>query len=179
MLDLNKLQEELDKALANETKESLTTWLLEKRKKKKQQFANNNSMKQTFEEAALKCVMFWSDKSFRTSLNQNNGDDSPNAGIGFMLMNMLSLTAQETVTEEKIKKFENKLVELLVETKKRGAAKWEMELDVDYHPSKLLEEAANFAEIDPQCFPCKTWTQIDDDNVATAKYQYGTNPYTL
>jgi hypothetical protein len=31
MLDLKKLEEKLDKALANETAESLTSWLTEKR----------------------------------------------------------------------------------------------------------------------------------------------------
>ena len=33
MLNLNKLEEKLDQALANETEESLTTWLLNKRVK--------------------------------------------------------------------------------------------------------------------------------------------------
>ena len=125
-------------------------------------------IQQSYEDAVLKTVMFWSDKSFRTILNQNNGDDSPQGGIMFALMNMVSGKAQESITEEKIKLFEKKLTELLM-----SCDKYDRTLDVDYHPCILLSEAAKFAEIDEKCFPCKTVTRIDEDNTVHAKYQYG------
>lgn len=132
---------------------------------------------QTFEDAVLKTVMFWSDKSFRTPMNQNNGDDSPNGAMGFMLMNMLSSKAQESITEDKIKSFENKLTELLMGVK--NEARWNWELDVDYHPCQMLATAAEFAGLDSSCFPCKTWTRIDQDFNAIASYQYGGTPTKL
>ncbi len=57
--------------------------------------------------------------------------------------------------------------------------KHERTLDVYYHPCRLLSEAAKFAGIDAGCFPCKTFTRIDDNNKAIAKYQYGANAYEL
>jgi len=123
---------------------------------------------QTYEEAVLKTVMWWSDKSFRTPLNQNNGDDSPQGGMMFALMNTVSMNAQQTATVEKQKAFESKLTELLM-----NCAKQERTLDVDYHPCRMLSEAANFAGIDSGCFPCKSYTSIDDNNKAFAKHGYG------
>lgn len=135
-------------------------------------------MKNTYEEAVLKCVLWWVEKSFHTSLNQNNGDDSTNGGISFMLMNMLSMQAQDSVTPNKIKKFEEKLTELLMAVKD-SSNKWDKELDVDYHLCQKLTEAAKYADIDFSCFPIKSWTVIDNDNKVFAKYQYGAEPIEL
>ncbi|RPI84576.1 MAG: hypothetical protein EHM34_03355 [Nitrosopumilales archaeon] len=126
-------------------------------------------MKNTYEEAVLKVVMWWSDKAFRTPMNQDNGADSDTGFMTFMLMNILSDKAQEKVTEEQIRKFEDKLTELLM----KASCKWERDLDVDYHPCSTLVEAAIFAGIDCSCFPCKSWTQIREDNRVFAKYKYG------
>lgn len=126
-------------------------------------------MKQTYEDAVLKCVLWWSDKSFRTPLNQNNGDDSPQGSMAFARMNMVALSAQQKVTDEKIKKFEDKLIELLLQAKTR----YEKTLSVDYGPCTLLAEAADFAELEYACFPCKTHSFIEDNNEVYVKYQYG------
>jgi hypothetical protein len=131
----------------------------------------NETLTQTFEEAVLKTVMFWSDKSFRTTLNQNNGDNSEHGAMAWMLMNMSSLSAQESVTEDKIKLFESKLTELLMEVKNENTWKWE--LDVDYHPCKMLTDAAEFAGLNSGCFPIKTFTRICPDFSVDARYQYG------
>lgn len=127
-------------------------------------------MKNTYEEAVLKTVLWWSDKAFRTSLNQNNGDNSSQGGMAFMLMNILAMNVQDKITEEQIKKFEEKLTELLIKNKNN---KWERNLNVDYHPCTLLSDAAEYAGINTSCFPCKSSTQIDDQNKVYAKYQYG------
>jgi len=132
---------------------------------------NTLTTQQTFEDAVLKTVMFWSDKSFRTSFNQNNGDDSPNGRMAFMLMNFVANKAQESVSDDKIKMFEDKLTELLKEDHEQ--VKWGLELSVDYNPCDKLYLAAKFAGIDPSCFPCKTFTRIEKDLSVTAKYQYG------
>jgi hypothetical protein len=132
---------------------------------------------QTFEEAVLKTVLFWSDKSFRTPLNQNNGDDSLNGGMMFALMNMKSMAAQESVTDDKVEKFEEKLTELLMDS--QNDPRYEWTLDVDYDPCQMLSEAADYAGFDSGCFPCKTFTRIEKDHNVTAKYQYGGNFITL
>lgn len=130
---------------------------------------------QTFQDAALKVAMFWSDK-MRTPMNQNNGDDSQNGGMAFLLMNMVASKAQETITDEKIKIFEETLISEI--TKLRDDGK-DITLSVDYHPDKELSKACEASSISPSALPCKTVSWIDDNNVATAKYQYGGRVYTL
>ena len=127
-------------------------------------------MKQTYEEAVLKIVMWWSDKSFRTPLNQNNGE----TGMLHTLMNSTSTNANSRTTPQQIKLFEEKLGELLMNASER-----ERNLDVDYHPCSLLAQAADFAKIETAVFPCKSFTRIDKDNRAFAKYQYGNQPIEI
>ncbi len=126
---------------------------------------------QTFEDAVLKTVMFWSDKSFRTTLNQNNGDNSEAGFMTFLLMNNLSMENQKEATEEKIKLFENKLTELLTSDKEN--VKWGITLSVDYDPCEHLYNAVKFAGLNTSCLPIKTFTTIEKDFSVTAKYQYG------
>jgi hypothetical protein len=42
---------------------------------------------QTLEVAVQKIVKWWSQKAFRTPLNQNNGDNSEHGAMAFMLIN--------------------------------------------------------------------------------------------
>ena len=129
---------------------------------------------QSYEDAVLKVVMWWSDKSFRAVMNQNNGDNSQQGGIVSALMNMASLKAQDAVSDEQIKKFESKLTDLLM-----NAGKFDRTLSVDYDPCEMLYRAAEFSGIDTYCFPCKSYTRIDDQNNAYAKYQYGAQEVKL
>jgi hypothetical protein len=126
-------------------------------------------MKQTLEDAVLKAVTWWSDKSFRTTLNQNNGDNTLLGGLTNVRMNTASIIAQDGIDDEKIKKFESKLTELLMNAKNS----YNRSLSVDYHPCEHLFVAAEFAGINSSCFPCKSSTSIDENNRAFAKYQYG------
>lgn len=132
---------------------------------------------QTYEEAVLKTVFFWSDKAFRTAFNQNNGDDSENGAFVFMLMNAASSNAKKQITHEMINKFESKLTENLMALKDENP--YNRMLDVDYHPNEPLRDACEFAGIDSSCMPCKTFTRIEKDNQVTAKYQYGGKFMTL
>ncbi|NET30665.1 MAG: hypothetical protein F6K19_01505 [Cyanothece sp. SIO1E1] len=125
-------------------------------------------MQPNYGDAVEKTVEFWIEKSFRTRLNQNNGDDSSIGGFAFLLMNQLSMKSQDDITEEQIEKFREKLTELLLNDDSRRVM-----LDVDYHPCDKLTTAAIHAGIDTTCFPCKTYTAINrEDNTVDAKFTY-------
>jgi hypothetical protein len=124
---------------------------------------------QTYEEAVRKTVEFWIEKSFRTPNNQNNGDNSSMGVFTWALMNRAAMDAQTEITEENIERFREKLTELLMEEMDK---EYRRELDVDYSPCKRLSDAARYAGIREQCFPCKTWSRIEADNTAKASYQY-------
>lgn len=132
-------------------------------------------MKNTKEQAIEKTVDFWVEKSFRTPLNQNNGDDSQNGGMMFMLMNMVSSSAKETISEEKIDKFKSKMSEIMM-----NADPIPHYIDVDYHPCPTLRYAAEYANIDLGCFPCKTYSTINRETFEVkASYQYRGELVTL
>lgn len=125
-------------------------------------------MKRTYEEACKLVANWWAEKSFETLLNQNNGDDSPTGGMVFMLQNMVSMEAKKDVSEEKIEKFKNKIVELLLLENNE----WRQMLQVDYHPDRILGEACKFAEINEMVLPCKSYTVIEKDNTVKGSFQY-------
>ncbi len=127
--------------------------------------------KRTYEQAVEITVNWWIEKSFKTPLNQNNGDNSENGGIGFMLINLLSMNAQDRNTPEKIEKFKETLTKLLLEAKNKG--RYSNQLDVDYHPSELLSKACEQSGIDTGCLPIKTFTFINQENEVEGRYQYG------
>ena len=131
----------------------------------------------TYKEAVKISVDYWVEKSFKTPLNQNNGDKSTNGDMSFMLMNMLSLDSQKNVTFEQIEKFKSKLTEILLEHE--GQGRGANELDVDYDPNENLAQACKFAQISTSCLPCKTFTFIDNDNKVIGRYQYGGDRFEL
>ncbi len=125
----------------------------------------------TYKEAVDLMVDWWVEKSFKTPLNQNNGDNSDNGWFGHLLMNNLSRKAQEQIDEFKIQKFKGKLTEILLDVEGKG--RYYNEMDVDYHPNEKLQIACRYAEIDPSCLPCKTFTFINNENEIEGRYQYG------
>jgi hypothetical protein len=129
---------------------------------------NIEQIKQTYEEAAIKTAMWWADKSFRTSFNQNNGGE----GFQIALMNILASESQKSVTEEKIKLFESKLVEFIMLFKDSKDYRDKF-IEVDYHPDKILVKAAEFAKLDIGCFPCKSYSKIDNENKVFVRFGYG------
>jgi len=133
---------------------------------------NTNIMEtQTFEKAVEKTVNFWIQKSFKTPMNQDNGDNGSSGVTKTMSMNMLAMKSQVGVSDSKIEKFKTKLTELL-KSKQEECSRHGINLSVDYHPCQMLYEASEYAEIETGCFPCKTTSWIDKDNKATASYQY-------
>jgi hypothetical protein len=125
----------------------------------------------TYEEAVKAVVDFWIDKSFKANFNQNNGDNSENGGMAWLLMNTVSIQARNSVDDGKIEKFRDELTKALMQLK--GGNIYATTLDVDYHPNEMLYNACIASGVDPGCLPCKTFTRIDKDNKAVAKYQYG------
>ena len=135
-------------------------------------------MKQKVIEGIEKVAEFWAEKSFRGGMNQNNGDHSPTGGLTAILMNDLSLRAQGEVSDELVLEFQLQLIEQL----KSAMSSYGRTLHCDYHPCKMLVDAAKAAGIKDssmQAFPCKTTTWIDDEGKVTASYQYGGKIQTL
>lgn len=126
-------------------------------------------MKQTLEEACLKVAIWWADNSFRKVAHHDNGDDSNLGGMVFAMKTMASQKALQLVTEEKITKFENKLVELMLAEN----SNYSRCLDVDYGPCENLMKLARFAELSSDSFPIKSSTSIDEENQVWAKRGYG------
>lgn len=126
--------------------------------------------RRTYKEAVDIMVDWWVEKSFNTALNQNNGDSSHDSGFGFALMNILSLDVQEDINNEKIDRFKLKLKELLMSVEGKG--RFQNQLEVDYDVTGFLLEACQFAEINTNCIPIKTFTFINDNNEIEGKYQY-------
>jgi hypothetical protein len=133
--------------------------------------------KRSYKEAVEISVNWWVEKSFATKFNQNNGDNSDNNRIGFLLMNMAAANKQKEVTDDKIEKFKSKLTELLLANEEKG--RYEKELDVDYNPNRILSEACKFAGINSICLPCKTFTFINNENEVEGRYQYGGELFKL
>lgn len=131
----------------------------------------------TYKEAVEIMVRWWSEKSFKTPMNQNNGDDSPNGGIAFLLMNRAATIAQANVSEEQIQKFESKLTEILLLAEGKGYHA--TMLDVDYDPNRPLQEACNHAGISTRTLPVKTFTRINEKNKVEGRYQYGGDWFIL
>ncbi len=125
----------------------------------------------TYAEAVEITVKWWSEKSFQTAINQNNGDDSPAGGIVFLLQNMLSTKVRADTTPEMIAKFEANLTENLMSVE--NDSRYKTELSVDYHPNKMLSDACTHAGIDASVLPCKSSTSISESNEVYTYYQYG------
>lgn len=132
-------------------------------------------MKQSYEQAVLKTVTWWGEK-IQSPLNQNNGDNSPNGGMAFLLMNMAAGNAQESITPHKVDIFKTALTDRLMGVENE---KYLQTLDVDYHPNAFLSESAQIADIDASAFPCKTWTRIGRDNEVEVSMGYGTVPSVI
>ncbi len=120
----------------------------------------------TYEEAVQIMVDWWVEKSFRTLMNQNNGDDR--SGI---LLNMVAARHLLHVNEDQILLFKKSLTDYLME--KKYANRNHTTLDKDYDPNKPLREACVDSIISPSCLPCKTFTRIDANNNVEGRYQYG------
>lgn len=136
-----------------------------------------STTKRTYKEAVDIMVKWWSEKTFKTVLNQNNGDDSPSGGMTFLLMNKASLAAQSKTTPETIEKFEAKLTELLLGAEHLN--RFYTRLDVDYSPSILLAKACEYSGALLSALPCKTFTRITEENEIEGRYQYGGDWFKL
>ena len=103
----------------------------------------------------------------------DNGDPSPRGDIASLLAGMLNANAP--VTQEEAENFKVALTELLMRI--AGNLRY-FELNVDYHPDKILYDAAVMAGISSKnCFPWKTQMQIEEDQISVSA-GYGA-PYKI
>jgi len=123
---------------------------------------------QSFEEAAAKVVKFWIDNSFGKALNQDMGIEKQ-YDIMNMMANFVSLQSKMETPLESIEKFSKKLYELIMEKKELNKA---VILSVDYSPCEMLNNCCNFAGIDSQVLPIKSYSQINIDNSVIGKQGY-------
>lgn len=133
----------------------------------------------TYEQAVEIMVNWWIEKSFDSKNNQDNGPDSIASIMAMGLANMLAESAQSKITEDNRLKFKEKLTELLIIGKREDGLYWGSTLDVDYHPCEKLFKALEYADINKNCVPIKTFTRINELNQVIGRYQYGGNSFTL
>lgn len=114
-----------------------------------------------------KVAEWWAVKTFDTAMNQNNGDDSENGALGFMLANLNAVTAKsKEATPEAREKFKQALIRQLIEDPNTY-------LDVDYHPSQAIETACKEAGISTNFVPIKTFTIYrKNTNSFEGRFQY-------
>ena len=121
---------------------------------------------QTYEEAVEKVVAWWTEKTFHTPNNQDNGGGP----MFFGVMNRLADSFRKQVTPEKIVIFQNKLKELLLSNGHAGVHF--IYLGVDYDPCEELYLACQAAEINTKLLPCKSDTRIEKDFKVHGKFTY-------
>lgn len=127
----------------------------------------------TYEEAVEIMVNWWIEKSFDTKNNQNNGPDSFASVMAMGFANMLAEDVQSKITEDNRLKFKEKLTELLIKgIEEDGVLYWGNSLSVDYHPCPKLFEALEYAGINKNCVPIKTFTRIEESGHVVGRYQY-------
>lgn len=108
-------------------------------------------MKPTLEQIE-KVAEWWAVRTFDKALNQNNGDDSENGAMAFILMNMNASNARQSASSDSRESFKRSIIDLL--------DKGEMgyTLDVDYSPNEPLRVACNSSGINSGMLPCKTFS---------------------
>jgi hypothetical protein len=113
---------------------------------------------------------WWAVRTFDKVFNQNNGDNSPNGGIGFLLANTAAMQAREKTGVEARLNFKVEIVKHLESV----TDFYEMQLDVDYNPNLPLHDICVRSGVDTGMLPCKTFTLWDrQENCFRGRYQYG------
>ena len=122
------------------------------------------------EDTARRAAKWWSN-FLKSGSKLDHGDNSMTGfvakGLGFSLQKKI----MDTYTPEKIQMFEDVLVEELM---KYSSYTRTVVLGVDYHPDKLLGDAAQAAEITvDSVLPWKTHMYIEEDGLIKVSYGYG------
>jgi hypothetical protein len=114
-----------------------------------------------------KAVDIWCKKLYAPVFD--NGDDSALGGMASALamMNIQSAKLDDDEMNEKVEVFRKALTDALIlerDSGERGRS-W---LDVDYHPCKLLADAAEIAGIPKSLFSIKSSVSINNGYVSTS-----------
>ena len=120
-------------------------------------------MRNVSKEDAVKMANWWADQI--TNPNQNMGTEEQGGNDTINLLGTL-LAARYMPNNEQINVFRDKLTEIIV-------TKGVSDLSVDYGPDVYLSEAAEYAGINPNCFPWKSSTYITSTGEIIAKRGYG------
>lgn len=100
-----------------------------------------------------------------TAPTHDNGDTTRNGEVGSFLA--MLLCAGNPVTKEQAEAFKLALIESLMEVMKDRSY---FSIHVDYHPDRILAEAAREAGItSTQCFSWKTSMNISEDKVEVSE----------
>ena len=120
-------------------------------------------MRNVSKEDAVKMANWWAEQI--TNPNQNMGTEKQGGNEMGNLLGTL-LAASCTPNDEQVNVFRDKLSEIIV-------TKGVSDLSVDYGPDMYLSEAAEYAGINPNCFPWKSSTYITSAGEIIAKRGYG------
>jgi len=124
-----------------------------------------------YESAVDKVVNFWTEKTFKTVDNQDNGDESTAGVFGFILSNVLSGKLISSVSDKQIEVYKKSLKENLMaipeERRKRN-----IEIFNDYGCDEILTKAHEASGTHTRCSPIKTVSIILPDCSVSARFTY-------
>ena len=101
---------------------------------------------------------WWCSQITTISPNSNNGDNSSDGGMAFILGNLLNAQSRNAMPPDAPQKFKEIFVKKAMEHYKESGVLPEM--SVDYDPSRFLYDVAKEASISPNTFPCKSCSII-------------------
>ena len=110
---------------------------------------------------ARKGAQWWADQ-LRNGCNLDNGDKSEAGFMAHMLGTIAQGNARKNMSNEAIDLFEGALITLLEAEK----GEW-VTVGVDYHPDRILQQAADSAglQLSMGSLPWKTVMHFNDDSV--------------
>ena len=120
-------------------------------------------MRNVSKEDAVKMANWWADQI--TNPNQNMGTEKQGGNEMANLLGTL-IAAKSMPNGEQVNVFRDKLAEIIV-------TKGVSSLSVDYGPDMYLSEAAEYAGVNPNCFPWKSSTYIRSAGEIIARRGYG------
>ena len=120
-------------------------------------------MTKVLKEDAVKMANWWADQI--TNPDQNIGTEKQGGNEMANLLGTL-IAAKSMPNYEQVNVFRDKLTEIIV-------TKGVSDLSVDYGPDVYLSEAAEYAGINPNCFPWKSSTYIRTTGEIIARRGYG------
>lgn len=118
-------------------------------------------MGKSLKEIAKIASEWWADKVCHPKFD--NGDNGEAGVMCFMMANI----AKKDVEDESKQKFAD-LLKIRIEKELTERPEYTVNLDVDYHPCRILSEVGKSAGISDMNFPWKTYMLISSNSVSVA-----------